>query len=310
MISKEPGAHVEWVGPVAGAVPVLICHPYSGILWIEAPGHEQVTDNYAWFPCAKAFPLAPTLRDGPLGIAAIGRNPLSRGEEVVVAGLWLPDDAVTETPADDPAAFEALQVRMVDNWMDNIRRAGRSMEEVNQQREGAYLQRWAEALPYAPPGSRVLDLGGGFAFPRLLGYWRAQGYDNTGIDIDHRAVAANREKAPDHGFAPDCFLQGRNTQLDVPDGSADLVFASHCIEHSDDLPQTFAELRRVLRPGGHIFFAVPTTVETSEEHTYFFSHADWVAFTEEQGFDVVNQHIGNTYPETGHDILIVARIRS
>jgi hypothetical protein len=238
MISKEPGAYVEWVGPVAGAVPVLMCHPWSGILRIEAPGHAQVIDNYAWFPFAKAFPLAPTLRDGPLRIAAIGRNPLARGDEMVVAGLWLPDDTVTETPADDPAAFEELQARMVDNWMENIRRGGRSMEDVNRQREDAYLHRWAEVLPYAPPGSRVLDLGGGFTFGRLYAFWAGQGFDYTAIDIDRRAVETNRANGPSHGFGAERFLHGRNTQLDVPDGSADLVFASHCIEHSDDLPQT------------------------------------------------------------------------
>ncbi len=57
-------------------------------------------------------------------------------------------------------------------------------------------------------------------------------------------------------------------------------------------------------------FAVPTSVDTSSEHIYFFSHSDWIAFTEEHGFEVVNQHIGSTYPETGHDVLIVARMRA
>ncbi len=309
MISKAPASRVTWTGAVAGAVPVLACHPFSGVLRFDAPGHAGIVDNHSWFTFLRAFPLAPTLTNGPLGITTIGRNPLAQGQEIVLAGLWLPAGAASVT-ATDPVAFEDLQAQMVDNWMDDIRRGGGSVAEVTRQRQAAYLQRWRETLPYAPPGSRVLDLGAGFLDEALFAFFRESGFDYTAIDIDRRAVEGNRAAGAPFGFGPERFLHGRNTQLDVPDGSADLVFASYCIEHSDDLPRTFAELRRVLRSGGHIFFAVPTTVDTSEEHTYFFSHADWVAFTEEQGFEVVNQHVGSTYPETGHDILIVARIRA
>jgi SAM-dependent methyltransferase len=307
MISKDPASRVMWTGPVAGAVPVLVCHPFSGVLRFTAPGHAGIVDNYSWFTFLRAFPLAPTLTNGPLEITAIGRNPLAQGQEIVLAGIWLPAEAASVT-APDPAAFEELQAQMVDNWMDNIRRGGGSVEEVTHQRQAAYLHRWRETLPYAPPGSRVLDLGAGFLYEALFRFFRDSGFDYTAIDIDRRAVDSNRAAGARFGFGPERFLHGRNTQLDVPDDSADLVFASHCIEHSDDLPKTFKELRRVLRPGGHIFFAVPTTVDPSAEHTYFFSHSDWVAFTEEQGFKVVNQHIGCTYPESGFDLLLVARL--
>ena len=308
MISKDRASRVTWTGPVAGAVLVLICHPFSGVLRFDAPGHAGIVDNHSWFTFLRAFPLAPTLTRGPLRIEAIGRNPLAQGQEIVLAGIWLPAEAASIT-APDPAAFEALQAQMVDNWMDNIRRGGGSVEAVTRQRQAAYLHRWRETLPYVQPGSRVLDLGAGFLYDALLGFLREHGFDYTAIDIDRRAVDSNRTAGARFGFGPERFLHGRNTQLDVPNDSADLVFASHCIEHSDDLPKTFTELRRVLRPGGHIFFAVPTTVDASEEHTYFFSHPDWVAFTEEQGFAVVNQHIGCTYPESGFDLLIVARPR-
>lgn len=307
MISQDPASRVTWTGPVAGAVPVLARHPFSGVVRFEAPGHAAFADNHAWFPSFRAFPLAPTLTSGPLEIAAVGRNPLARGREIVLAGIWLPmEDAPAATA--DPAAFAALQTRMVDDWLEDIRRSGRDVAEVSRAREGAYLRRWAEVLPYAPPGARVLDLGGGFAFPALFAFWHRHGIDYTGIDIDHRAVDANRAKAAAHGMSPERFLQGTNTRLDLPDRSQDLVFSSHCLEHSDDLPRSFAEIRRVLRPEGHMVFAVPAGVDTSPEHSCFFSHDDWVAFTEEQGFAVVNQHIGCTYPESGFDLLLVARL--
>lgn len=307
MIAQDPASRVAWTGPVAGAVPVLARHPFSGVVRFEAPGHAAFADNHASFPSLRAFPLAPTLTTGPLEIAAVGRNPLAQGQEIVLAGIWLPMEAAPAAGA-DPAAYAALQTRMVDDWLEDIRRSGRDVEEVSRARERAYLGRWAEVLPYAPPGTRVLDLGGGFAFPALFAFWHRHGIDYTGIDIDHRVVDANRAKAAEHGLPPERFLQGINTRLDLPDGSQDLVFSSHCLEHTDDLPRSFAEIRRVLRPDGHLVFAVPAGVDTSPEHTYFFSHPDWVAFAEAQGFAVMNQHIGRTYPESGFDLLVVARL--
>jgi SAM-dependent methyltransferase len=309
MISKDPDASVTWRGPLEGAIPVLICHPYSGIVSLEAPGHEHLSDNYAWFSFARAFPLAPTVREGPLRLRSVGRNPLSKGAEIVLSGIWIPESLEVSALPLEPAAFEALQAQMVDNWMDNIRLSGKSLETVTQQRQAAYLHRWRETLPYARPGASVLDLGAGFLYAALFEFFVENRFDYRAIDIDRRAVASNREAGAAYGFEPERFMHGSNVQLDVPDSSVDLVFASHCIEHSDDLAATFAELRRVLRHEGHVFFAVPTTVDGSDEHIYFLAHPDWVAFTEENGFEIVNQHIGSTYPESGHDLVIVARMR-
>lgn len=45
--------------------------------------------------------------------------------------------------------------------------------------------------------------------------------------------------------------------LPFPDGSADLIYSHHVVEHLPDLPKHFAEMFRVLRPGGGIRIAGP-----------------------------------------------------
>ena len=44
---------------------------------------------------------------------------------------------------------------------------------------------------------------------------------------------------------------------DVPSGSQDYVFSSHCLEHIRDWRGTVAEFRRVLRPGGTLLLYLP-----------------------------------------------------
>ncbi|MEM6661999.1 MAG: methyltransferase domain-containing protein [Pseudomonadota bacterium] len=51
-------------------------------------------------------------------------------------------------------------------------------------------------------------------------------------------------------------LQLDITALDLPDESADMIMANHVLEHVDDRA-AFAEMYRVLRPGGRAVVTVP-----------------------------------------------------
>ena len=62
-------------------------------------------------------------------------------------------------------------------------------------------------------------------------------------------------------------------RLVFPDGSFDLIFASHVFEHSWDFPKVAAECMRVLRPGGYVFCAVPTGFEPTGHDRYDFKDA-------------------------------------
>lgn len=59
-------------------------------------------------------------------------------------------------------------------------------------------------------------------------------------------------------------------RLVFPDASFDLIFASHVFEHAWDFSRVASECVRVLRPGGHIFCAVPTGFTPTDHDRYNF----------------------------------------
>jgi SAM-dependent methyltransferase len=79
----------------------------------------------------------------------------------------------------------------------------------------------------------------------------------------------------------DLFMEGVDHKVDIrelpfEDGSYDIVFASHVLEHISDDRRAIKEIRRILRPGGRAFLAVPIvcdkTIEYSEPSPYEAGH--------------------------------------
>jgi predicted SAM-dependent methyltransferase len=79
----------------------------------------------------------------------------------------------------------------------------------------------------------------------------------------------------------DLFMAGVDHKVDIQqlpfdDGSYDLVFASHVLEHIQDDMQALKEIRRILRPGGCAVLPVPIvsehTIEYSEPNPYEAGH--------------------------------------
>ncbi|WP_426566332.1 class I SAM-dependent methyltransferase [Angustibacter sp. McL0619] len=89
----------------------------------------------------------------------------------------------------------------------------------------------------------------------------AAGGGNTRVLRDHgwRATALEYGEegagvALERGLAT---VRGDATALPVADGSLDLVVAFDVLEHIEDDDSAVRDVRRVLRPGGHFFVAVP-----------------------------------------------------
>jgi SAM-dependent methyltransferase len=76
------------------------------------------------------------------------------------------------------------------------------------------------------------------------------GWSVVGLDPVARHLELTREAAGDARLAG-----ARVEALPLADGSVDLVWCREVLSHVTDLERAFAEVRRVLRPGGHALVA-------------------------------------------------------
>lgn len=112
------------------------------------------------------------------------------------------------------------------------------------------LDRWLlERLVERTEGP-VCDLGCGPG--QVARYLKSRGADALGVDLSPGMVALARRLHPDIPFEV-----GDMRALEVPDGAWGGIAAFYAIVHfqPEELPPVFAELHRVLRPGGWLLLA-------------------------------------------------------
>lgn len=97
------------------------------------------------------------------------------------------------------------------------------------------------------PEMDILDLGAGAGIVEAMNF-RGLVRRVCGVDLDPR-VADN--PFLDEGLIADA------RKIPYPDCSFDLVFADNVMEHIEDPDLVFAEIARVLRPGGKLLFKTP-----------------------------------------------------
>jgi arsenite methyltransferase len=116
------------------------------------------------------------------------------------------------------------------------------------------------ANPFAPrtlqPGERVIDVGSGAGFDSFIAA-RLVGPTGlvSGIDMTEAMLAKSRATARQLGLSNVEFLEGYAEALPVDDGCADVVISNGVINLCPDKAAVFAEIHRVLRPGGWLQFA-------------------------------------------------------
>jgi arsenite methyltransferase len=105
-------------------------------------------------------------------------------------------------------------------------------------------------------GERVLDLGSGAGTDSLVAA-QMVGPDGhvTGIDMTAAMLAKARAAATEMGVANVEFVEGEAEQLPFADASFDVVISNGVIDLIPDKDTVFAELYRVLAPGGRIQIA-------------------------------------------------------
>jgi SAM-dependent methyltransferase len=112
------------------------------------------------------------------------------------------------------------------------------------------------------PADRVLDLGCGggrhsFAMLRKGADVVALDYSMSEIESVNGMFRAMREAGEAPLDARAVAVRGDAYRLPFPDESFDVIVAAEVLEHLHDDARAFAELERVLKPGGRIAVTVP-----------------------------------------------------
>lgn len=113
-----------------------------------------------------------------------------------------------------------------------------------------------------PAGARVLDIGSGIGGPARF-FAAERGWRVEGIDLTAEYVEAAQALSQRLGMADKVsFRQASATNLPFPDGSFDGATLLHVGMNIADKPAVFAEVRRVLKPGG--VFAIYDAMRQSD----------------------------------------------
>lgn len=113
------------------------------------------------------------------------------------------------------------------------------------------------------PGARVCDVGAGYG---ASARWLAARYGAqvTALTLSPAQYAYACAQPTVPGVPTPRYLLQDSLSNTLPDSSADVVIALESTEHMADLKECFAQLRRVLRPGGRFVICAWLARETPE----------------------------------------------
>jgi SAM-dependent methyltransferase len=103
------------------------------------------------------------------------------------------------------------------------------------------------------PGDAVLDLGSGGGIDVILSARRVGPAGHAyGVDMTDEMLDLARRNAAEADVDNVTFLKGEIEDLPLPGDSVDVIISNCVINLSVDKPAVFAEMHRVLRPGGRV----------------------------------------------------------
>lgn len=109
------------------------------------------------------------------------------------------------------------------------------------------------AIANLKPGEIVLDLGSGGGFDCFLAAKKVGPEGKViGVDMTPAMISKARLAAEKGGYANVQFRLGEIEHLPVADNSIDVIISNCVINLSTDKARVFADMHRVLKPGGRI----------------------------------------------------------
>ena len=106
------------------------------------------------------------------------------------------------------------------------------------------------------PGEKIVDIGSGGGFDCFVAAQQVGAEGRVvGIDMTEEMLGKSRQTAADMGFDHVEFRDGLIEEMPIEDGWADVVISNGVINLCPDKAQVFAEISRVLKPGGRLQYA-------------------------------------------------------
>ena len=106
------------------------------------------------------------------------------------------------------------------------------------------------------PGEKIVDIGSGGGFDCFVAAQQVGAEGRVvGIDMTEEMLGKSRQTAADMGFDHVEFRDGLIEEMPIEDGWADVVISNGVINLCPDKAQVFAEIYRVLKPGGRLQYA-------------------------------------------------------
>jgi sterol 24-C-methyltransferase len=108
------------------------------------------------------------------------------------------------------------------------------------------------ALLRLKPGMRVADVGCGVGGP-LVTIGKATGASIVGLNLNAHQIARGEQRVREAGLEGSCsFLLANFMDVPLEDGHFDAIYSFEAICHAPDTALLFAELYRLLAPGGEM----------------------------------------------------------
>ncbi len=170
-----------------------------------------------------------------------------------------------------------------------------------------------DLLDRLPPGARALDAGCGAGVPvtrRLL----ERGFPTVGLDLSVAQLVLAQQLV--RAAAP---VQADLTELPFGAASLDAVASFYAVIHvpREDHPAVFAEIRRVLRPGGWALLCLGASDNPGDHDPeswlgapMFWSHYDAptnVRLVREAGLEIVDDRVIDDPMSHGRHLFVLAR---
>lgn len=155
----------------------------------------------------------------------------------------------------DPQSVLAHRSRVRDRWNARAGWWDEMSEENRQAPDRTADLAWTIRALQLTAGTRVLDAGCGTGQFALA--FADHGCQVTAIDLSPEMVARARQHALEANLDAIDWRVGDFSRLADPDASFDAIHARNTIHLLTDPHQALIEFRRLLRPGGVLYLAIP-----------------------------------------------------